>query len=57
MRRRAGVAQTTMYGLLTFAFAFYVWRSGHVLRVVMVALRSRPYHEMRQTRHNVKMQV
>ena len=57
LTRRPDIAQTVLYGLMTFAFSFYVWRAGHVLRVVMIALRLRPYHEMRQTRHNVKMQV
>ncbi len=43
--------------LLTLAFGIYFSRATHALRNVLVALQSRPYHEMRQSRHNVKLQV
>ena len=43
--------------LLTFAFGIYFSRATHALRNVLVALQSRPYHEMRSARHNVKLQV
>jgi len=55
--RRPTIAGVVLSALLTLAFGIYFSRATHALRNVLVALQSRPYHEMRQSRHNVKLQV
>ncbi len=48
---------TVLYGVVLGAFAAYFVAAWCVFRRVLKALKARPYHEVREARHNLQYQV
>ena len=50
-------AMTVLYGVVLAAFAVYFVAAWCSFRRVIKALKARPYHEIREARHNLNYQV
>ena len=55
--RSPTVAVTVLYGVVLAAFAMYYVAAVCVFRRVIKALKLRPYHEIREARHNLNYQA
>ena len=55
--RSPTIAMTVLYGVVLAAFTVYFVAAWCVFRRVIKALKARPYHEVREARHNLQYQV